>query len=129
MDLADETSVSDAFVPFADQQEGLIRGTKFDHTAAQALRAFLTGKRAEQVEATLKALGTAFVPSNADLCAILPFLPYYPIAMNIWFDDEEFPREGKLLLSKSASHYLTIEDAVMAGEFVSRKLENQYHML
>lgn len=129
MDLADGTPVSDAFVPFADQKEGLIRGTKFDHTAAQALRAFLTGKRPEQVETTLKAMSAAFVPSNADLCAILPFLPYYPIAMKIWFGDEEFPPEGKLMLNKSASHYLTIEDAVVAGEFVLRKLENQYRML
>lgn len=117
MDLADGTPVSDAFVPFADKQEGLIRGTKFDHTAAQALHVFLTGKRPEQVEATLKALGAAFVQSNADLCAILPFLPYYPSAMKIWFDDEEFLPKGKLLLNKSVSHYLTIEDAVMAGEF------------
>lgn len=123
MDLADETPVSDAFVPFADQQEGLIRGTKFDYTAAQALRAFLTGRRPEQVKAALQKLDAAFVPSNADLCALLPFLPYYPIVLKIWFDDEEFPPEGKLLLNKSASHYLTIEDAVVAGEFVLRKLE------
>ena len=123
MDLADETPVSDAFVPFADQQEGLIRGTKFDHTAAQALRAFLTGRRPEQVKAALQKLDAAFVPSNADLCAVLTFLPFYPIALKIWFDDDEFPPEGKLLLSKSASHYLTIEDAVVAGEFILRELE------
>lgn len=129
LDLADETPVSDAFVPFADQQEGLIRGTKFDHTAAQALRAFLTGRRPEQVKAALQKLDAAFVPSNADLCAVLPFLPCYPIALKIWFDDEEFPPEGKLLLSKSASHYLTIEDAVVAGEFILRELETAYHVL
>lgn len=123
MDLADETPVSDAFVPFADQQEGLIRGTKFDRTAAQALRAFLTGRRPEQVKAALEKLDAAFVPSNADLCAVLPFLPHYPVALKVWFADEEFPPEGKLLLSKSASHYLTIEDAVVAGEFILRELE------
>lgn len=126
MDLADETPVSDAFVPFADQQEGLIRGTKFDRTAEQALRAFLTGRRPEQVKAALEKLDAAFVPSNAELCAVLPFLPYYPVALKLWFADEEFPPEGKLLLSKSASHYLSIEDAVVTGEFILKALETAF---
>lgn len=38
--------------------------------------------------------------------------------INIWFEDEEFPASGKMLLDGSADHYLTVEDAVTAGTLV-----------
>ena len=43
------------------------------------------------------------------------FLPYYPLWLKIWLADDEFEASGKMLLSKSADHYLTVEDAVTVG--------------
>lgn len=52
------------------------------------------------------------------MCAIFPFLPHYPVWLKIWLADEEFDASGKLMISKSADHYLTVEDAVTVGEIL-----------
>ena len=68
-------------------------------------------------------LGAQLVEERADLCAVFPFLPRYPIWMKVWFADDEFVASGKLLVSRSADHYLTIEDAVTVGELLLSKLK------
>lgn len=45
--------------------------------------------------------------------------------VKIWFADEEFEASGKLYLSRSADHYLTMEDAVTVGEILLSKLKAQ----
>ena len=47
-----------------------------------------------------------------------------PMWLKIWLADEEFETSGKLLLSKSADHYLTIEDAVTVGDVFLRKIRS-----
>ena len=56
--------------------------------------------------------------SNADYCVELPFLPMYPVTLNYWLADEDFPASGRLLLDSSAEHYLTLEDSVTVGEII-----------
>lgn len=56
--------------------------------------------------------------------AVFPFLPHYPIWLKVWFADDEFEASGKLLVSRSTEHYLTIEDAVTVGELLLSKLKD-----
>ena len=126
LSIADGTPLSDEMITFGNLKDGLIRGTKFDHTADMALARFLKGREPEQIEEVCSFLGAGFRDSNADLCAVFPFLPRYPVAVKIWFADEEFPASGKMLVSASADHYLTIEDAVTAGEVMFGKLEEAW---
>lgn len=76
----------------------------------------------EELHRRLLALGAALEPSNADLCARIPFLPRYPLWLRIWFADEEFPASGRMFLDESAAHYLTVEDAVVVGELILERL-------
>ncbi len=124
--IADGTQLSDEMISFGNLKDGLIRGTKFDRTADLALARFLKDREPEQIKAVCRSLGAGFQDSNADLCAVFPFLPRYPVAVKIWFADEEFPASGKMLVSASADHYLTIEDAVTAGEVMLGKLEEAW---
>lgn len=124
--IADGTQLSDEMITFGNLKDGLIRGTKFDRTADLALARFLKDREPEQIKAVCRSLGAGFQDSNADLCAVFPFLPRYPVAVKIWFADEEFPASGKMLVSASADHYLTIEDAVTAGEVMLLKLEEAW---
>ncbi len=124
--IADGTQLSDEMITFGNLKDGLIRGTKFDRTADLALARFLKDREPEQIKAVCRSLGAGFQDSNADLCAVFPFLPRYPVAVKIWFADEEFPASGKMLVSASADHYLTIEDAVTAGEVMFGKLEEAW---
>lgn len=122
LNLADGTPVTGEAMPMADMSAGLVRGTKYDRTAAEALTVFLKDKTEEQVKETMQSLGGAFLPGKADLNVMLPFLPRFPLYLNIWFADEEFPPSARLLGDKSAGHYLTIEDAVSVGEVVLAQL-------
>ena len=126
LSIADGTQLSDEMISFGNLKDGLIRGTKFDRTADMALARFLKGREPEQIKEVCRFLGAGFRDSNADLCAVFPFLPRYPVAVKIWFADEEFPASGKMLVSASADHYLTIEDAVTAGEVMLGKLEEAW---
>ena len=126
LSIADGTQLSDEMISFGNLKDGLIRGTKFDRTADLALARFLKEREPEQIKAVCRSLGAGFQDSNADLCAVFPFLPRYPVAVKIWFADEEFPASGKMLVSASADHYLTIEDAVTAGEVMLGKLEEAW---
>lgn len=122
LDLADHTLVAEEQITFGGLKDGLVRGTKYDHTMDHELCSFLKGKSTEQIKELAESCGGKFVESNADLCVRFEFLPFYPLWLKIWLADEEFEASGKLLLSKSADHYLTIEDAVTVGDVFLRKI-------
>lgn len=124
LDLADGTPVSPETVSFGDLREGLIRGTKFDRTAEDALGRFLDGKTPERVRAVCEGLNAAFIDARADLCAVFHLFQNYPLTVKFWWADDEFPASGKMLASASADHYLTIEDAVTAGEVLLNRLRH-----
>ena len=124
LDLADGTEVSQEMVSFGALKDGLIRGTKFDHDMERELGGFLAGMTQERLCRVCERLGAQLVEERADLCAVFPFLPRYPIWMKVWFADDEFVASGKLLVSRSADHYLTIEDAVTVGELLLSKLKD-----
>ena len=124
LDLADGTEVSQEMVSFGALKDGLIRGTKFDHDMERELGGFLAGMTQERLCRVCERLGAQLVEERADLCAVIPFLPRYPIWLKVWFADDEFEASGKFLLSKSADHYLTIEDAVTVGELLLSKLKD-----
>ena len=123
LNLADGFPVTGEPIPLSDMPDGVIRGTKYDATAATALSAFLRGKSEADVKPVLAALGAQFLPGKADLNAKLPFLPRFPLYLNIWFADDEFPPSARLFVDRSAGHYLTVEDAVMVFEFVIELLK------
>ena len=123
LDLADGTPVSPCFCTFGDLKDGLVRGTKFDHTVTQALCQFLRGRNQEQLTAICKQLGGQITNSHADFSAVLPLFPRLPFLLKVWYADEEFPASGTLLPACSTSHYLAMEDAVVAGELLLTKLQ------
>lgn len=125
LDMADGTEISTQIIPFGELKSGLVRGTKFDHDTERELQIFLKEKTPERIRQICERLGAEFIDSNADLCAVFYFLPNYPIWLKIWLADEEFETSGKLYVSKSADHYLTIEDAVTVGEILLSKLKKQ----
>lgn len=120
--LADGFPVSDEKITFSQYKDGMIRGGDFDRRVEQAVRQKLGLLPTEALRARALALGGKETVSNADLCVEIPALPRFPLLLKIWFADEEFEASGRLLVDKSAAHYLTVEDAVMLGELILGKL-------
>lgn len=129
LDMADGTEGSQKLITFGNLKDGLIRGTKFDRTAEQKLEKLLQDKDPEKIQKACKNLGAEFTETKADLCAVFPVLPRYPVTLKIWFADEEFPASGKIFLQDHADHYLSLEDAVTVGEILLQKLSEAFSSL
>lgn len=121
MDMADGFPLNENLTSFGSLKDGLIRGGRFDQTVERELEKLLKNVSEKKCIEALEALGGVRRISKADLCMEIPILPMYPLIVNIWFADDEYPASGKLLLDESADHYLTIEDAVTVGNVFLRK--------
>lgn len=119
---ADGTPLSGKLITFAQHKDGMVRGGGFDRKTEKTIEEQLGILPKEELLRRIHRLGGQVFPGNADLCAVLSYLPNYPVYLKIWFADEEFPASGRMLLDASAQHYLTIEDAVAVGEVILEKL-------
>lgn len=122
MEMADGTPLSARQITFSELPGGMARGGNFDRKCEGIISQKLGDKQPEIVQKACEVLGAQIIPSNADLCAIFPFLPMYPVTLKIWFADDELHGTGRLLLNASADHYLSTEDAVTVGELVLNAL-------
>lgn len=124
LNIADGSSLGREITSFSGLSGSASRGINFDREAEQDIAAFLDGKTPEEIKVALVEIGATFVDSNADICAVIPLFPRFPLTLKIWLADEDFPASGKLFLSKNALHYLTVEDAVTAGDIILSKLND-----
>ena len=115
LEMADGTPLPGRTISFGELPQGMVRGGGFDRESARTLGALLGEREPREVEAICGRLGAEPLKAKADFSAVFRFLPRYPITLNLWFGDEEFPGSGRLLLDASAGHYLSVEDAVTAG--------------
>lgn len=49
--------------------------------------------------------------SKADLSVVFHFLPKYPMFLNLWYSDDEFPASGKVLINSGVQAHLGVEAA------------------
>lgn len=126
MHLADGAPLGAEWIGFSQLRDGMVRGGGFDRDGAERLSRMLGGRAPEDVERACRALGGEMLETNADCAFVFSILPRFPILMKLWFADDEFPASAKLLLRGGADHYLTVEDAVTAGEVLLSALEAQF---
>ena len=129
LDMADGSPLAGELIRFGDLPGGMVRGGGFDRDSERIFSRDWGARPTRLVERACRALGGRAVPSNADLCAVFDLFPLYPMTLKLWFADEEMPGSGRLLLDKSASHFLSVEDAVTAGDLLLEKLSQQYRIL
>lgn len=119
--LADGTPLSGTAISFGQMKAGLVRGGGIDRKCEETIRS-MKDLDESKLEHICRHLGGQKIPSNADLSYRIPFLPNFPVTMNVWLPDDEFPASGRLLLDESADHYFTIEDAVTVAEILIERI-------
>lgn len=131
LEMANGTPLGQKMISFGELREGLVRGGGFDRTCEQAMARYFAKKPLENLQAVCTALGASIESSNADLCAVFPFLPQYPVTWKLWLaeEEDEIDGSGRLFLDSSADHYLSIEDAVTVGALLLDKLRQQYEAM
>ncbi len=128
LDMADGTPLGQRIISFGELRDGLVRGGGFDRTCEQTMARYFAKKPLENLQAVCTVLGAPMQDSNADLYAVLPFLPQYPVTWKLWLaeEEDEIDGSGRLFLNSSADHYLSIEDAVTVGSLILDRLQRQY---
>lgn len=122
---ADGTPLTGRWMPFGQMPGGLARGGGIDRQWERKIAAW-SALTPEVLEGLCAGLGGETVPSPADAAWYLPVFPRFPVLLQAWFADEEFPASGRLLVEKSAGHYLTIEDAVVVSDMLLARLEENF---
>ena len=115
LEMADGMPLSGDLITFGQLPQGLVRGGETDRETEKTLGEYFGDGQVEKITEICERLGAKIAESKADFTAVFEFLPRYPVTMNLWFADDEFPGTGKLLLDSSAGHYLSVEDAVTVG--------------
>ena len=128
LEMADGTPLAQRMISFGELRDGLIRGGGFDRTCEQTMARYFAKKPLENLQKVCAALGAVPEDSNADLYAVLPFLPQYPVTLKLWLaeEEDEIDGSGRLFLNGSADHYLSVEDAVTVGSIILDRLQRQY---
>lgn len=111
LDTADGTPLTGREIALSEMRGGLSRGLGFDKDIALMFSRDCRGAAAEDVARACAALGGRIVPGKADVTAVIPYAPRFPVTLRFWCGDEEFPPAGKALVDAAAEHYLTLEAA------------------
>lgn len=123
LNRADGMPLSGEWISFSMLKEGMVRGGGFDRSSERALEQMLKERSEEQIRKAFERLDGRTMETNADLSAMFEFMPRYPLMLKIWLADDEWGASGKLLLDRSADHYLPVEDAVTVGEIFLEELK------
>lgn len=116
--MADGTPLSGTYITFSQIRDGLIRGGGFDRDTEAKIKHHIGNLSPEILTNRCKELGASIISSPADFCAEFYFMPNYPLRLNLWFADDEFPASGRMLVDSCSEHYLSIEDAVTVGSLI-----------
>lgn len=129
MDMADGYNITGKLMNFGELPGGMVRGGGFDRLCEREITMNLAMWTEEKLNAACQTIGGKVIPSNADFCVEFNFLPLYPVTLKIWFADEEIAGTGRIFLDSSASHFLTVEDAVTVGTLILDEIKNSSDIL
>ena len=124
LETADGSCPTNCWISMADLSEGgMVRGASFDREIDNIIANRLGKYLPENIHAACERLGATFPnDSRADLCADFNFLPFFPLRLNLWFADDEFPASGKLLVNNGVKHCLGAEAIGTVGTLLLQKL-------
>jgi len=111
LDTADGTPLTGQQIALSEMRGGLSRGLGFDKDISLMISRDLRDATADDIAHACEALGGAIIAGKADVTAVIPYAPRFPVTVNFWCGDEEFPASGKTLVDAAAEHYLTLEAA------------------
>ena len=90
----------------------VMRGASFDRDISRLIGSKLGKCSKQDILAACEKLGGQILEGGkADVSAVFRFLPRYPMLLNLWLADDEFPASGKVLINSGAGLALGLEAA------------------
>ena len=111
LEAVDGSLPSDRWIGMGELAEGgMVRGASFDREIDSLIASRLGCFTPGQIENACAELGGVLQGEcRADLCAVFAFMPRFPLRLQLWFADDEFPASGKVLINDGVKHCLGTE--------------------
>lgn len=123
MDTATGAALATRWIALTQMQGGISRGMGYEKELTALFEKHFANVSAESFLKAAKMLnGVKAEGGRADASVVIPYLPMFPICINFWEADEEFPAAGKVLVDANAQQYLTLEAAGAACGMVVQQL-------
>lgn len=122
MDTADGTPLSGTLLSLSEMPGGLNRGRGFEKDISLMFHRYFTDISASEFEQCCLSAGGEILTGKADITAVIPYAPRFPVTVSFWVSDEEFPASGKVMVNAAAEHYLSLDSAGGACASVIQEL-------
>lgn len=124
LDTADGEPLSGRWISLAELPGGAFRGMGFDTEVETVFRPYSEKTDAEKLADAVTKLDGEVLSEKADLAAVLHFAPRFPIKLQYWCADEEFPASLRMYVDANAVHYLSTEGAGTACVLTIKEILN-----
>jgi len=117
-------TIDNTWISISDTEPGdVARGANFDRQVRDIIASGFTGKTGKDIKTALLSLDASLQPKEkADISAIVYLFPKYPLLINLWLSDEEFPASGKVLINGGTRNALSLEATGTVAEMTAEKL-------
>lgn len=122
MSTADGSPLSGNWIDLSRMRGGLSRGIGFNRDITAIFENRFADITSDDFQSACLRLGGTVIAGKADVTAIIPFAPMFPVLLSYWEGDDEFQPSGKVLVDENADHYLTIEAAGTACAIVVNEI-------
>jgi hypothetical protein len=117
---ADGTPLTGQWISFAELPDGRMYNQAFQgYSGNELVKAF--GLDVDGFKAACEKSGGVATPLG-DAAYIFYALPRFPMAVNYWCGDEDFPSSCKILFDSSASHYLPTDVIAILGSMLKGRI-------
>lgn len=107
------------FMPLREYRDGgHTRGASFDSAFEKEIEEGFGKLGTKDIIEAAKKLGGTEIKGKGDVCMVFNFAPYFPVQMNYWEPDDEFPASGRLLCDTTAENFLGVEAAGFAMDLL-----------
>lgn len=121
---SDNADVPGKLLSYRELENGHVFYQAFYRESISPLVKKVTAMPLDVIKGACLKLG-AVLQDKADICAVFPFLPRFPVTVKLWLKDGEDEGSGNILFDSSANHYLHTEDIAVAGNLISYFLIKQ----
>ncbi len=115
-------------ISYRELEDGMVFFSAFQRESIIPLGKWIGGKSPEIVAQAIAELGGTST-EGADIAAVIPALPRFPVTIKLWLPDEELSGSANILFDSTANEYLHTEDIAVVGGYAAAFLVKEYQLL
>jgi len=122
LDTADGSPLLGKWITLSEMPGGAARSVGFQKETDHAFARVAHKAHIEEFRNACKKIGGVPAEGKGDVSCIVYFAPRFPVMLNFWEADDEFPASVRMYVDAQAEHYLTLEAAGTACGCVINKI-------